>query len=105
MGSIAKWKLLPDIKLYEALGSIGDRRVDLVGHGARVYSSSRTKHYDVTYDVATGAIMANDNGSYWQGYLGYPGVAYLLLSGVIPYDVKLARQLKGFNWKSMNTAN
>jgi hypothetical protein len=100
-----KWKLPPDIKLYEALGSIGDKRIELIGQGARVYSSSRNKHYDVAYDAAMGAIMTNDNGSYWQGYLGYPGVAYLLLSGVIPYEAKLARQLKGFDWKKMNTAH
>lgn len=97
------WKQPPIIKLYEALGSIGDGRIERDGKTAKVWSSSRDKQYDVTYDPEAGAIMTNDNGSYWQGYVGYPAIAYLLVAGVLPYDPKLAECLKGFAWKAINT--
>lgn len=61
-----KWKHPPITKIYEALGSVADERIELVGSSAKVYSSSRNKFYVVSYEP--GAIMANDNGSYWQGY-------------------------------------
>ncbi len=54
------------------------------------------------YDPEVRAIMANDNGSYWQGYLGYPSVAYLLARGVVDYDPRLAQYLAGFAWKEIN---
>ena len=37
----------------------------------------------------------NDNASYWQGYLGYPGIAVLMLQGKLPYDKELAQQFAG----------
>jgi hypothetical protein len=47
--------------------------------------------------------MCNDNGSYWQGYLGYPAIAYLLVKDIIAYDPHLAELLKGIPWKDVNT--
>lgn len=47
--------------------------------------------------------MANDNGSYWQGYLGYPSIAYLFACGLILYDRKVAESLKDIPWKKINT--
>ena len=32
------------------------------------------------------SITANDNASYWQGYLGYPAVAVLLAIGALHAD-------------------
>jgi hypothetical protein len=96
------WKLPPKIKIYEALGSVADSRLEVMGNSAKVYSSSRGKYYTVTYDAAQQAIMCNDNGSYWQGYLGYPAIAYLLESGVISYDHDLAKLLGDIHWKDIN---
>ncbi len=98
-----KWKLPPKIKVYEALGAIGDGRVHVVGNTAKVYSSSGNKYYDVTYDATTQAIMTNDNGSYWQGYLGYPAIAFLCLKKNVVYDEKLSKALAGIHWKDINT--
>jgi len=97
-----KWKPAPIIKVYEALGSIGDKRFEVSGNTAKVYSSSGKKHYDVVYDPTKNTITANDNGSYWVGYLGYPSILLLLVLGIIKYDHKLAEHLRGFNWKNIN---
>jgi len=98
-----KWGIPPDIKIYEALGAVADGRVEADGPTAKVYSSSGNKYYDVAYDAAACAIMTNDNGSYWKGYLGYPAIAYLMKTGALPYDAALGSALKGVAWKDINT--
>jgi hypothetical protein len=97
-----KWKTAPIIKVYEALGSIADGRIELDGNSAKVYSSSRNKYYDVVYEPNQNAIAVNDNGSFWVGYLGYPGITFLLVKGIIGYEPGLADYLKGFAWKDIN---
>lgn len=96
------WKLPPKIKIYEALGSIGDKRISVSANTAKVYSSSRKKKYIVKYDPEKNAIMANDNASYWAGYLGYPSIAFLLFKRIIDYDSKFANALKDISWKDIN---
>jgi hypothetical protein len=96
------WKLPPKIKIYEALGSIADNRIFVSGNTAEVYSSSRKKKYIVKYDPEKNAIMANDNASYWAGYVGYPSIAFLLVKGIIDYDSKFANTLKDIPWKDIN---
>lgn len=98
-----KWKQPPIIKVYEALGAVSDGRMEIEGNTAKVYSSSRGKFYDVIYDPEKRAIMANDNGSYFQGYLGYPAITFLLATGVLPFNPELADLLKGLAWKDINT--
>lgn len=97
-----KWEKPPIIKIYEALGAVADGRVEAEGNTAKVYSSSRNKFYGVAYDRQAQAIMTNDNGSYWKGYLGYPAIAFLLQTGVLPYEEKLGQMLKGIAWKDIN---
>ena len=97
------WKLPPKIKIYEALGSIADGRVHINGDTAKVYSSSGNKYYEVKYDPEANSITANDNGSYWKGYLGYPLIAFLLLKGVIEYRQEDTEALRGIAWKDINT--
>ena len=98
-----KWKLPPKIKIYEALGCIGDKRIEMDGNRAKVFSSSTGKFYFVSYDSASSSIMANDNGSYWQGYLGYPSIAFLMLKGRINFNQESAEAFKGVEWKDLNT--
>lgn len=97
------WAQPPIIKVYEALGAIGDGRVRVDGNAAKVGSSDGSKIYEVTYDPAKKAITANDNASYWAGYMGYPSIAYLLASGIVAYNPALPGYLKGFSWKEINT--
>jgi len=96
-----KWKTPPKIKIYEALGCIGDKRIKSEDNGAKVFSSSRGKFYSIEYD-GLNAIMCNDNGSYWVGYLGYPSIAFLMLKGKIKYNPKFTDTLKDIAWKDIN---
>jgi len=97
------WKLPPKAKIYEALSAIADGRVEIVTPGmARVTSSSRDKIYDVTWS-GDHEISSNDNASFWQGYVGYPIVAVLLVTGRLQVDLNVASQLAGVPWKKLNT--
>jgi hypothetical protein len=96
------WKHPPIIKIYEALGSVADGRVEVTGNTAKVYSSSRNKYYDVTYDPEKNAVMTNDNGSFWKGYLGYPAIAFLMKVGVLPYEESVGQLLSQIAWKDIN---
>ena len=98
-----KWKIPPVIKIYEALGAVADERVHVKGDTVKVYSSSGNKYYEVTYDAKKGAIMTNDNGSYWKGYLGYPAIAFLLKKGVLEYKSEVIELFAGIPWKDLNT--
>lgn len=102
------WKKPPVIKIYEALGALADKRLrknqdDKEKKVWRIYSSLGNKFYLVKYDEKNNAIMSNDNGSYWQGYLGYPAIAILMLNGKIKYQPKFAKALKRIKWKDLNT--
>jgi hypothetical protein len=95
------WKLPPRIKIYEALGSIADGRVHLLSDSeAVVVSSDGTRRYHVRWK--DNAIVSDDNGSKYKGYLGYPAIAVLMLRGILPYDESVAQQLKGIPWKELN---
>lgn len=98
-----KWKVPPRIKIHEALGAIGDKRVEINGNTAKVHSSSGNKFYTVQYGSEKHTIMSNDNGSYWKGYLGYPAISFLMLIGKVPYMEEQAKALAGIHWKDINT--
>ncbi len=97
-----KWKQPPIIKIYEALGAVADGRIEVHDTTAKVFSSSRNKFYEVCYDPTKQAIMANDNGSYWKGYLGYPAIAFLFKARVLQYNESMGLLLKGIHWKDIN---
>lgn len=102
-----RWKTPPTIKIYEALGALGDGRVEMNEDktSAKVSSSSRNKYYDVSYDPEKHAITSNDNGSYWEKYLGYPSICLLMARGDIHYEAQWEKALKGFAWKDLNTTH
>jgi len=98
------WKLPPLAKVYEALGAIGDGRVQLTDEmRAAVVSSSGDKTYTVELDSSAHQIASNDNASYWQGYLGYPAIAVLILRGLYQPRAEILRALAGVPWKELNT--
>lgn len=98
------WKKPPILKIFEALGAIADGRINEVSDGiARVTSSDRTKTYTVRWNPTTREVYSDDNASHWQGYLGYPAIAYLMKKGILPFDAQLAKQFAGIEWKKLNS--
>jgi hypothetical protein len=97
------WKMPPLAKIYEAIGALGDNRVQLESQQlASVVSSDRTKTYRVEVSADGREIVSNDNASYWQGYLGYPAVAVMLLRGLHPVRPEVINALSGIPWKELN---
>jgi hypothetical protein len=101
--TMAPWKLPPRAKVFEAFTAVADGRVRLIGSGAATVCSSRgDKTYDVEWSEDGRTIGANDNASYWQGYLGYPIVAVLLARGSLHADVDAVAALAGVSWHELN---
>ncbi|MCE4607294.1 MAG: hypothetical protein F7B59_08230 [Desulfurococcales archaeon] len=97
----------PRIKIFEALGSIADGRVEIVEENdskvtAKVKSSTGEKTYTVIVDLNSGAVYSDDNGTIHRGYIGYPIIAVLMMKGVLPFEGKYAEVLKGIPWKTLN---
>ena len=98
------WKLPPRAKVFEALSAVADGRVRLAGPGsATVISSGGDRVYDVEWSDDGRTIAANDNASYWQGYLGYPALAVLLVRGKLHAGEDVVRALAGVPWHDLNT--
>jgi hypothetical protein len=101
--TMAPWKLPPRAKVFEAFTALADGRVRITGPGsATVVSSGRDKTYDVEWSDDGRTIGANDNASYWQGYLGYPIVAVLLARGDLRADEDAVAALAGIDWHDLN---
>jgi len=98
-----KWKLPPEIKIYEALSAVADNRIEVRGNDAMVHSARSDAPYQVHYNPDRQEIMSNDKGAFWQRYVGYPAIAFLLKSGVIQYDQIYAAALSGLNWKEIKS--
>jgi len=102
MSAIA-WKMPPLVKVYEAMGALGDGRVEMKGTwGALVTSSEGNKTYQVEISDDLREISSNDNASYWQGYLGYPAVAVLMQLGLYRAPANVIDALAGIAWKQIN---
>jgi len=98
------WKMPPKAKIYEAMSAVADGRVTITGPTkAQVTSSSHDKIYDVEWSEDASEITSNDNASYWQGYMGYPIIAVLMVIGKISFDINIASGLVGVPWKELNS--
>jgi len=105
------WKLPPRIKILEALGSIADKRINILSekklNGKTVIkaiciSSEKNKVYNIVYIQEDNAIISDDNGSKFKGYLGYPSIALLMIKKVLSYSPEISFFLKNIPWKKMN---
>ena len=104
------WQLPPAAKVYEAFGALADGRVHLdeepqgADHEGRaeVESSGRDRRYIVEWSADLTSITANDNASYWQGYLGYPAIAVLLAIGALQADGAIVGLFAGVPWHDLN---
>jgi hypothetical protein len=100
---MALWKLPPRAKVFEAFTAVADGRVRLTGPGsATVASSGGDRTYDVEWSDDGRTVSANDNASYWQGYLGYPIVAVLLVRGELHAAEDAVAALAGVPWNELN---
>jgi hypothetical protein len=100
---MALWNQPPIAKVYEALTAVADGRVTLTGEtSAHVVSSGGDKTYTVKWSADGGEITSNDNATRWQGYLGYPIIAVLLLIGRLSFDPAVAQRLAGVPWHDLN---
>ena len=100
---MAQWNQPPIAKVYEALSAVADGRVKLIGDmTAQVVSSGGEKIYTVKWSPDGREITSNDNATRWQGYLGYPIIAVLLLMDRLPYDPGVAQWLTGVKWHDLN---
>jgi len=98
-----QWKMPPLVKVYEALGAIGDGRVRIEDERrATVTSSDASKTYEVETSADGREIASNDNASYWQGYVGYPAIAVLLARGFYRPPANVTDALAGVAWKELN---
>ncbi|MGB6565402.1 MAG: hypothetical protein WBE69_22610 [Candidatus Binataceae bacterium] len=103
--AVKKWQMPPPIKVYEAVGAIGDGRVrstDDAQNAWEVVSSDGTKKYRVEISADGREISSNDNASYWQGYLGYPAIAVLMARGKLHASAETTSMLAGIPWKELN---
>jgi hypothetical protein len=97
------WKMPPLLKIYEAFGALADGRVRVEDEWhASVLSSDRTKTYQVEISGDGRVISSNDNASYWQGYLGYPAIAVMLVRGLCQVRAEAISTLAGISWNELN---
>lgn len=94
-------KFPPIEKIYEAYTAVVDNRVIMENNTAKVFSSDKNKEYTVTWN--NDIYSSNDNGSYWQGYAGYPVIAVFMLQGRLSFTLSVAELFKNINWTELNT--
>ena len=101
---MSEWNLPPKPKIYEALTAVAEGRVRFSGAArAQVVSSTGEKTYTVSWSDDMRRFSSDDNASRWQGYLGYPIIAVLIVLGKLEYRPETARKLAGVPWKEINT--
>ncbi|MGC9071199.1 MAG: hypothetical protein ACP5HK_00660 [Acidilobus sp.] len=100
----------PKIKVLEAAGAIADGRVHMTRgltpdrFDATVVSSEGDRRYRVVIvkDKEGFRVYSDDNGTKLRGYVGYPILSVLMLSGLLPRDPEVESALKGIDWRKLN---
>lgn len=96
-------KMPPIEKIPEAYTAIEDNRVMLHDESATVKSSNGEKEYLIKWK--NDVYYSNDNSSYWQGYVGYPVIAVLMLQGKLSLNKSVLKYFKDINWNELNKKN
>lgn len=96
-------KLPPIEKIPEAYTAIEDNRVELFDTYAIVKSSNYEKEYLIKWK--DNVYYSNDNATYWQGYIGYPIIAVLMLKGELSLNKNIVKYFKNINWNKLNKEN
>lgn len=96
-------RMPPRIKVLEAIGAIADNRIKKIDDKTyEVISSDGTRKYRVIIDFNTRRVYSDDNGTRLRGYVGYPIIAVLMLNGILPFNERLSKALKGIPWRKLN---
>lgn len=96
-------KMPPIEKIPEAYTAIEDKRVEMFNDYAIVKSSNGEKEYLIKWKDDT--FYSNDNSTYWQGYIGYPVIAVLMLQGKLSLNKEVSKYFKNVNWNELNKMN
>lgn len=96
-------KLPPIEKIPEAYTAVEDNRIKLHDDYAVVKSSNNEKEYLVKWK--DNLYYSNDNSTYWQGYIGYPVIAVLMLKNVLSLNTEVSKYFKDINWNEINKRN
>jgi hypothetical protein len=101
------WKLPPKEKIYEAYSVLADERCTMISdHKAIISSSDGSKSYTLTWSEEPGInyfkVNSNDNASRFQGYIGYPVIALLMVLDKIEFDRDILSHFKDINWHNLN---
>lgn len=96
-------KFPPIEKIPEAYTAIEDDRVVLHEDYATVLSSTKEKEYLIKWK--DNLYYSNDSSTYWQGYVGYPVIAVLMLQNRLPLNREVSKYFKGINWNQLNKEN
>jgi len=96
----------PRIKVLEAAGAIGDRRVHVLSEiEAIVKSSTGEREYRVLLVKSGESVYraySNDNGTLYRGYIGYPILSFMMIKGILPTDNEIIKAFTGIPWKELN---
>lgn len=96
-------KMPPIEKIPEAYTAIEDNRVTIYENYATVNSSDNQKKYLIKWK--DNLYFSDDNSTYWQGYLGYPVLAVLMLQGKLSLNKEISKYFKNINWNKLNKEN
>lgn len=96
-------KMPPIEKIPEAYTAIEDDRVTLYDDYAEVTSSNKEKTYLIKWK--DNLYYSNDSSTYWQGYIGYPVIAVLMLKGNLSLNREISLYFKDINWNKLNKEN
>ena len=99
----------PRIKYLEAAGAIADDRVKVVEKGpSKIRAIVRSSMGDKVYSVVVKwrgkeiEVYSNDNGTMLRGYVGYPILSLMMLTGLLKRDETIENALRGIPWKALN---
>ena len=96
------WKLPPELKVMEALSAVADNRVHVVSsEKAEITDNTKTKKFSVVWKSEDNTIDSDDSGSAYGGYISWPPLAFLMVLGVLPYDMYLGRKLASVPWSRL----
>lgn len=91
------------VKIYEALSALLDERIEYTSeNSAKVYSSDKSKFYDLAWNNELDKFYSTDNAAKWQSTLGYPIIAILIDKHVMKAPETIYSEFSGIDWKERN---